>query len=83
MSGEDFVHYGWHIQAFHDFLQYLEAVPRCFVTDCEPALKSALTAFFPGIHQRLCIWHINQNVLKKAVETSWNVKNGTTDNEKL
>ena len=65
-----------------DFFEELSVFPQVFVTDHDNALKSALTEFFPGIRQRRCIWHINQNVLKKAVETSWNVKNGPTSAHK-
>ncbi|KAF1939253.1 hypothetical protein EJ02DRAFT_295380, partial [Clathrospora elynae] len=31
MSGEDYIHYGWHIQAHHEFFEFLEVIPKCWV----------------------------------------------------
>jgi hypothetical protein len=50
MGGEDHKHYGWHIQAMHEFFEFLKVTPRCFVTDHDTALKSALTACYLSVY---------------------------------
>lgn len=80
MQGETAFHYQWHMDKLKEFLDCLNVTPRCFVTDFEPALKGPISVAFPGVAQRLCIWHINQNVLKQAV-TTWRLldpPNGST-----
>jgi hypothetical protein len=81
MGGEDHTHYGWHIQAMHEFFEFLKVNPWCFVTDHNPALKSALTACYPSVHQRRCIWHINQNVQKQSMK-AWDMRKAYSDEEK-
>jgi hypothetical protein len=66
MGGENHEHYAWHINAMHKLFKELNVTPKCFVTDHDDALKAALTALYPAVPQRCCIWHINQNVLKAA-----------------
>ena len=67
MSGETEAHYGWHIGVLHAFLETLLVKPKCFITDDDAALKGALRKQFSDVPQRLCIWHIYQNVLKQAM----------------
>jgi hypothetical protein len=80
MCGEEAGHYAWHIQAIRELFE-LQVTPRCFLTDHDTALKAALTAIYLGIPQRLCIWHINQNVQAQAVE-AWDIRRAKSDDEK-
>jgi hypothetical protein len=81
MGGEDWKHYGWHIATMHEFFEWLKVKPKCFVTDHDTALKSALKACFPSVAQRRCIWHINQNVAAQA-RKAYDVRKAHTKEEK-
>jgi hypothetical protein len=70
------------VQFLHELFEWLEIIIKCFITDHDKALKLALTAIFPGIPQRRCIWHINQNVQVKAVKVFDLTKRGMTGAEK-
>jgi hypothetical protein len=53
------------IHAFKDLVMG-DIKIEVFLTDDEIALKTALSAIFPGIPQLLCLWHVNQNLKTKA-----------------
>ena len=40
--------------------------PQVIVTDHEAALANAISSVYPHSKHLLCVWHIQQNVLKKA-----------------
>ncbi|CAA9967176.1 MULE transposase domain protein [Pyrenophora teres f. maculata] len=69
------------VKMLRDLFEYLEVVPKCFITDHDKALKAALTAIFTDIPQRRCIWHINQNVQTKAVKY-WDLNKSEIDQER-
>jgi hypothetical protein len=81
MGGEDWKHYGWHISTMHKFFTWLKMRPKCFVTDHDPALKSALKACYPTVAQCRCIWHINQNVGAQA-RKAYNIRKALTEEER-
>jgi hypothetical protein len=60
----------------------LKVTPNCFVTDHDTALKAALTALYPKVVQRCCIWHINQNVLT-AAHKAYDLKKAHSDEAKI
>ena len=57
MGGENHEHYAWHIKAMYELFEQLKVTPKYFVTDHDMALKAALSALYPGVPQRRCIWH--------------------------
>ena len=59
-----------------------ESLLQTFVTDHDDAIYSVLAARFLTFLQRLCIWHINQNIGKKFVNTSRNVNYGSMNAHK-
>jgi hypothetical protein len=68
LPGETAEDYLWAIQSFKFAMGNIR--PRVIVTDGDDGLKGACKDVFPGVPQRLCLWHINQNVLAKA-KTTW------------
>jgi hypothetical protein len=82
MGGENHKHYAWHINAMYELFEHLKVTPKCFVTDHDTALKAALTALYPDVVQRRCIWHINQNVLT-AAHKAYDLKKANGDEAKM
>jgi hypothetical protein len=63
MKSETKNDYIWALKSWLDcFLQS----PNVLVTDHEEALIYASSEVFPTSHQVLCIWHMNQNILKNC-----------------
>lgn len=56
-------------------------LPRVFITDKEAALKNALRRLWPNIPQRLCSWHVFNNLKTHAIER-WDNRKGETEEEK-
>jgi hypothetical protein len=82
MGGEDHAHYAWHMNAMYELFEELSVTPKCFVTDHDKALKAALTAIYPDVVQRRCIWHINQSVLK-AAHKAYDLKKANGNEKKM
>ncbi|CAN0893298.1 hypothetical protein LINGRAPRIM_LOCUS2670 [Linum grandiflorum] len=36
--------------------------PKSIITDGDTAMKNAIIDVFPDTNQRLCLWHLKQNV---------------------
>ena len=41
-------------------------LPKIILTHKEPALYNAIDALLPATKHMICIWHINQNILRAA-----------------
>jgi hypothetical protein len=76
-SAEDYL---WVLQAFKFAVGNLSL--RVILTDGEDALKNACRDVFPGVPQRLCLWHVNQNMLSKA-KTTWKENTIGIDDEEI
>jgi hypothetical protein len=63
MKSELICDYEWALNAW---LDCFSESPSVIVTDHEDALISAASVVFPDTNQVLCIWHLNQNVLKNC-----------------
>jgi len=68
LPGESASDYLWALQSFK--FAAGNVVPYVIITDGEDGLKNSCREVFPEVPQRLCLWHINQNVLAKA-KTTW------------
>jgi hypothetical protein len=68
LPGESASDYLWALQSFKFATGNI--APRVIITDGEDGLKNSCREVFPDVPQRLCLWHINQNVLAKA-KTTW------------
>ncbi|KAJ5090411.1 hypothetical protein N7532_009095 [Penicillium argentinense] len=51
----------------HENDRSFPSAPSTILTDKEPALINAVHAIFPSTKTIICIWHINMNVMKKAL----------------
>lgn len=66
--------YRFALQSLRDILQQGQiTMPSTIFTDKEQALLNALNAVLPEAKSMLCLWHINQNIYKKArpLLTKW------------
>jgi len=68
LPGETEQDYLWALQSFKFAVGNI--APRAIITDGEDGLKNSCRHVFPSVPQRLCLWHINQNVPAKA-KTTW------------
>jgi hypothetical protein len=49
MASETSRDYGWHVQSMRELFEWLQVIPRCFVTDDDTSPKAALTALYPNV----------------------------------
>ena len=80
IPGEQEEHYDIAVGFLRELLRELAAKPSVFITDDEKALQKSLDKHFPNAKRRLCLWHLTQNVKKKAI-LEWNNKGTTTPEE--
>ncbi|MGI4816711.1 MAG: hypothetical protein ACRYE7_01875 [Janthinobacterium lividum] len=67
VSGEKEEDYRWVLGCTKELLLKADIpFPRCFVTDRELALMSAIEGIFAESDHILCRWHINMNVVAKT-----------------
>jgi hypothetical protein len=59
---------------------HLDIWPSVFVTDNDSALKKALRELFPDVPQRLCFWHMNNN-LKVRMYNKWDIRKVPEDEQ--
>ncbi|CAA9959567.1 hypothetical protein PTMSG1_02984 [Pyrenophora teres f. maculata] len=81
VPNEEVQTYNEVIRMLAELFDWLQVVPKCFITDHDKPLKAALTSIFPDTPQRRCIWHINQNVQAKSVKV-WDLNKARTVPEK-
>jgi hypothetical protein len=80
MRTETYEDYYWALASFLDRIGAQH--PRVFISDHEKALKNAASELLHGVPQLLCVWHINKNVLTKAMLV-WRDANARTPEEKV
>ena len=67
LEGEEEEDFAWvleQLKALYTSLGLKD--PSVIVTDRDLGLMNAIKAQYPDVHNLLCIWHINKNVLKKC-----------------
>ena len=69
------------MQALYNLFKTINKSPRCFLTDKEGALKAALRIYWPNTPQRLCLWHLFNNVKTHATQV-WDICHFETQAEK-
>jgi hypothetical protein len=72
MPGEKDPDYIIAITNLQELCVYLGVWPSVFITDNYSALKKALREIFPYVPQRLCLWHMNNN-LKVRMYDEWDI----------
>src|SRR3954453_5429227 len=78
-TSEDEPAFTWCLQKLHKWaLAWTIPEPLVALTDCDLALKNALTAVFEDTQQQLCIWHILKNIAK-YIKTHWQGNRGIVE----
>jgi hypothetical protein len=63
LPSESQIDYLWAVGCIQRLLyEPINRSPNVLLSDNEDALKSACSELWPGVHQLLCLWHINKNV---------------------
>ena len=56
--------YKWALQHLKELYNQIQpnASPSAISTDCDQALRNALSSIFPETPALLCLWHANKNI---------------------
>jgi zinc finger SWIM domain-containing protein 3 len=54
--------FGWLFKTFLEVMS--EKHPQTILTDEDAAMAKAISKVLPFTHQKLCVWHMNQNACK-------------------
>lgn len=62
LPNEQEASYDFAIDALDELFHTIDRSPQCFITDQETALKNSLGNYFLDVPQRLCLWHLINNL---------------------
>lgn len=67
---EDNDSYHWMLSRIHELYTHIgqEEGLQVILTDNEDALIASLKEVVPSSHHMLCIWHINKNIMARAIK---------------
>ncbi|MBW0534740.1 hypothetical protein O181_074455 [Austropuccinia psidii MF-1] len=63
MEWENYNGYIWSLQELK-MLFWPPRIPNVIITDCDPALKTAIELVFPSSIHNYCTWHISKNLVQ-------------------
>ncbi|GJC90577.1 PKS-NRPS hybrid synthetase CHGG_01239 [Colletotrichum liriopes] len=64
---EDEEYFTWCFRQLEELRQEVKiSLPHVIISDFDKALKNAALAVYPNVQQRICLWHIINNVVKHA-----------------